>query len=1246
MAGNDLLLKILITASDETGGATRTAVGNINTIESAAKRVAQVVAGYLSFRVVVSGAEEFIKLGDQATLLSSRLKLATKSQEDFNRAEQQLFDVAQQTRTPLEAVYDLFAMSNKVVQDLGKSQNDSITLSQLVTQSFKLSGATAAESSQGIRQFVQGLQSGVVRGDEFNTVMEAAPRLAQALADGLQIPTNNLRGMAEQGKLTSKVVIEAVLGQAPQIAAEYAQMGHTVEGSLTQMENALLRYVGQVNGAHTVTTRLADGITYLSEHVDDLAQIGEVLVDLLAVKLVKGMTTATASMIANTSAVNAKRQADQIAALEAKNLLAVQQTTLMISAKLAAVEVQATKARLEEARAADQQRQAALATAKAEAEATAAIQSQIEANRAAVIAARERLAAASASMSQGVVAAEAELAAAVEAEGRTQLTAAEATKAHANALARLEGVEASATLATKELAAAESAHGKALSNNRSASEAAQSAMKNTSGAAEGMSKAAKLGTLAVEALSAALIIPIAIDVGKTIGEWADQFERVRVFGAYASNIWSGMRAEWSLLKGELTWSQYLEETQILERRLETVKGLVSEASLKQINAQQAIAEATKAQQKIQQDALTATQEKLKDGTKILEDEFSRQSEIQTQALQARLAKIAASGKAENIIAQQSAEVERSSLTQRLTDLEAYGQRRLAYIESTLGTQAQIEAQGDVIRKATEQASIQARIDAYHDLAKGYAAVVGELQTQWQREMQLFHQGNENIKAQERDVQATILNLKRLGMTEREKLRSQELERDAAVRKFEAEAAKGKQADEKELNRLYGDAIKLVNGVAEAKAGQAKDSAARNGAISDGEKALNKLWETQKSALETIGAQHKANADILLPSLEAAKGKLTEVNQALNELDKKLSESKQLRIDLDQSSVSSAQATINALTAPAVKVITIQTVQGSSAEPAAVQSQGHATGGLISAFANGGKLPGYGGGDTVPAMLEPGEFIINKAATAKTLPLLELINNGKLPGYAEGGLVEQAFETGFEKSLDAKLVQFINSGIVATTSAGDWRDYHMMDQILRDIKTAISRAPQSIQPKMQAKVAEKLSGILGNEQWSLNMATDNQFDPLAVTQNTPNLIGNLQTKIRYIQDALKSFGGPNMGGAYLGGFDPLDPIAGRFLTHASPSFAIPGATDFSARTSGFDFSGRFNAGLSNAMAPVSALAAQTPASSTQRMPSTSDTLEVNLNWGGGKRVKLYGDKADKSDIHEIFSQLDEARRSSQ
>lgn len=104
----------------------------------------------------------------------------------------------------------------------------------------------------------------MLRGEEFNSVVENSPRLAQALADGLNVPIGRLRKMAEEGRLTADVVVNALLSQKDKLATEYAQLPATVSQALERLRNALGQYVNRVDEATGFTSKLAAVLTWLA----------------------------------------------------------------------------------------------------------------------------------------------------------------------------------------------------------------------------------------------------------------------------------------------------------------------------------------------------------------------------------------------------------------------------------------------------------------------------------------------------------------------------------------------------------------------------------------------------------------------------------------------------------------------------------------------------------------------------------------------------------------------------------------------------------------------------------------------------------------------------------------------------------------------------------------------------------------------------------------------------------------------
>src|SRR5690606_17759855 len=104
-------------------------------------------------------------------------------------------------------------------------------------------GSSASEANSSVRQFSQAMASGVLRGDEFNSIMENSPRLARALADGLNVPVGALRKMAEEGELTSDRVVAAIESQSEVIEREFQKVPLTVSRATQKVRNALLKLV-------------------------------------------------------------------------------------------------------------------------------------------------------------------------------------------------------------------------------------------------------------------------------------------------------------------------------------------------------------------------------------------------------------------------------------------------------------------------------------------------------------------------------------------------------------------------------------------------------------------------------------------------------------------------------------------------------------------------------------------------------------------------------------------------------------------------------------------------------------------------------------------------------------------------------------------------------------------------------------------------------------------------------------------
>lgn len=216
------------------------------------------------------GVSEIIETADAFKTLEARVKLATGEGASFVNGFEGVKQIANETFSSVENTGELFARITQASEALGLAQSDVLGITRTINEAIKLSGGSAASADAAITQLIQGLQSGVVRGDEFNSIMEQSPRLAQAMADGLGVTRGELRAMAADGKLTSEVVINAIRSQGDAIASEFGTLPTTVGNSLQVLKNQIFNFVGEIDGALNQTSQLADAISYIGNNLEDL----------------------------------------------------------------------------------------------------------------------------------------------------------------------------------------------------------------------------------------------------------------------------------------------------------------------------------------------------------------------------------------------------------------------------------------------------------------------------------------------------------------------------------------------------------------------------------------------------------------------------------------------------------------------------------------------------------------------------------------------------------------------------------------------------------------------------------------------------------------------------------------------------------------------------------------------------------------------------------------------------------------
>ena len=311
LEGADKGLQRAITAAEKSlGGLSATAR---TSGKQAAAGIAEVKAGMSAFGEQVNRAkgqllafltinwaagkvQELIQIADAWNMMAARLKLATAGQHEYAVAQAQLFAIAQRIGVPLQETATLYGKLQQAVRMLGGEQQEALALTESISQALRISGASATEAQSALLQFGQALSAGVLRGEEFNSVVENSPRLAKALADGLNVPIGRLRKMAEEGRLTADVVVGALLGQKDRLAAEYAQLPATVSQAFERLRNAFGLWISRLDESTGFTKKLAEALTWLSQNLDTVMQwlkrIAEVGLAVLIYRLIPALITA------------------------------------------------------------------------------------------------------------------------------------------------------------------------------------------------------------------------------------------------------------------------------------------------------------------------------------------------------------------------------------------------------------------------------------------------------------------------------------------------------------------------------------------------------------------------------------------------------------------------------------------------------------------------------------------------------------------------------------------------------------------------------------------------------------------------------------------------------------------------------------------------------------------------------------------------------------------------------------------
>jgi tape measure domain-containing protein len=273
-----------------------------------------IAGAVVAAKAALSSVKGFISLADEYSGLIARTKLVSGTQKELKTAMDATYQIALNTRAPLKEVTQLYYRMSVAMAGAGKSQQETIAMTDLVTKSLKISGASSTETAAALQQFSQAMQAGVLNGDEFRSVMENMPRLVTALTTSLGVDIATLREWSSQGKLTFEVITNALASQQEAIDRDFKKIPITVEGALTNLRTAAAKWLGDADQAAQGSKKFADAINSLALNfntlVEPLANIGSSLLELgskitpLVVKGFDNIKTAASSLKTELDAID------------------------------------------------------------------------------------------------------------------------------------------------------------------------------------------------------------------------------------------------------------------------------------------------------------------------------------------------------------------------------------------------------------------------------------------------------------------------------------------------------------------------------------------------------------------------------------------------------------------------------------------------------------------------------------------------------------------------------------------------------------------------------------------------------------------------------------------------------------------------------------------------------------------------------------------------------------------------------
>lgn len=221
---------------DEQGDFNREIERGTNEADQLMQTIKGAVAAYASIQTV----GKIIDLSDTMTQTTARLDLIVDDGGSVEELQNKIYASAQNARGSYQATADAVSKLGLMAGDAFSSTDEIVSFMEQINKQFTIAGTEASGIDAAMLQLTQAMSSGVLRGEEFNSIMEQAPNIIQSIADYMGVTKGQLKDMAAEGQITSDIVKNAMFAAADETNAKFASMPMTFSQIWTSFENTAL----------------------------------------------------------------------------------------------------------------------------------------------------------------------------------------------------------------------------------------------------------------------------------------------------------------------------------------------------------------------------------------------------------------------------------------------------------------------------------------------------------------------------------------------------------------------------------------------------------------------------------------------------------------------------------------------------------------------------------------------------------------------------------------------------------------------------------------------------------------------------------------------------------------------------------------------------------------------------------------------------------------------------------------------